>query len=64
MSFSQIITDRVLPVVVAATTLSVIGVTGLFVSKGHIGGAISTGVLAMLFGIVVVHDVKRLLLKK
>lgn len=63
MSFSQIMTDRVLPVVTAATTIALIGVTVLFVTKGHVGGAVSTGALAALFGIVVAHDIKRLLLK-
>jgi len=63
MSFSQIITDRVLPVVVTATMLGMLGVTGLLAVKGSVGGAISTGVLAAFIGVFVVHDVKRLLLK-
>lgn len=63
MNLSQIITDRVVPVLTALTLVGVLGLVGLFVSKGHVGGAVSTGALAVLFGIVVAHDVKRLLLK-
>lgn len=63
MNLSQIITDRVVPMLTAVTLIATLGVTALFVSKGHVGGAVSTGALAVLFGIVVAHDVKRLLLK-
>jgi membrane-bound ClpP family serine protease len=63
MSLSQIITDRVVPVLTALTLVGVLGLVGLFVSKGHVGGAVSVGALAVLLGVVVAHDVKRLLLK-
>ncbi len=64
MSFSQIITDRVLPVLTAATMLGAVYFTVLLAIKGSVGGAISTGALAALFGVIVLHDVKRLFLKK
>lgn len=64
MSATQIITDRVLPVLTAATLLGIVYVTVLFAAKGSIGGAISTGVLAALFGVIVLHDVKRLFFTK
>jgi membrane associated rhomboid family serine protease len=64
MSFSQIMTDRVLPVLTAATLAGAVYFTVLLATKGSVGGAISTGALAALFGVIVLHDVKRLILKK
>jgi hypothetical protein len=64
MSFSQFVTDRLLPVVTAITFLSCVYFAVLLATKGSVGGAISTGVLAAFIGIMVLHDVRRLLLKK
>ncbi len=64
MSFSQIMTDRVLPVVTAITMAGGIYFTVLLALKGSVGGALSTAALSALIGIFVLHDVKRLILKK
>lgn len=64
MSVSQIITDRILPVLTAATLIGTVYLTVLLAIKGSVGGAISTGALSVLLGVIVLHDVKRLFLAK
>lgn len=64
MKFLQIVTDYVLPVVMAITAVGLVCLTVLVASVGSVGGAISTGALALLVSVFVAKDVQRLLAKK
>lgn len=63
MNFSQIMTDRVLPVVTVLMTIGCLGLTVLFASMHNVGAAISTATLFALGVIAIRHDIKRLMTK-
>lgn len=63
MKFLQIVGDYVLPVVTTVTAVGLVCLTALMISVGSVGGAISTGALAVLVSVFVAKDIQRLLSK-
>jgi hypothetical protein len=64
MSPSQIVTDRVLPVVTAVSLLGVAYLAVTLALAGSLGGCLSVSTLAVMLGVLTAHDIRRLFLKK
>jgi CHASE2 domain-containing sensor protein len=64
MNFTQIVTDRIVPVLTGLTLAGTLYLSVVLALNGSIGGTISTGLVSVLLGVVVAHDVKRLFLTK
>ncbi len=64
MSVAQFFTDRVVPVLTVLTLGACVYFSVLLGTKGSVGGCLSVAALAAGFGVMVWHDVNRLILKK
>jgi hypothetical protein len=61
MNFSQIVTDRIIPIITLLILLSLIYLTFFLAINDSLIGSISVGILACLVANFVFYDIKRIL---